>query len=413
MFWIYLLLAVQFTSTAGTASDVVTELRKNKLTEHLLYSSMQGITATDTFYENVQETYEQAELSRPLCQYLLNMHLAFSLFEDKKLEAEINKITSNEKAIKFAVKNSLPMDLRYIGVIDPIEIYKKQIFDVRDRDWIDLYMENAESIKTCLSWSFNTKDRSILYDVTNLRNTYLELYYMYLLLLSEFRLSEAASIYTYNIPSAPSTFMNKEIPDEVKTAINELKQYGIKAISSGGQYEAAVDCYNLTDVSMADTNHSKDMTEISCKPRLLREECTDTSYMLNRSIVQSMTYHKKLKIIKLYEIQAYNYHGGKLKIKQAKTLQGKETSGWDYHVASLVIIQNLKDKNLYIVVNDNFFSENAMTIQEWTTLFSNSQKIKYRLIPFIRSKKREELYMTFDEANKKAASKKRVPNRKY
>jgi hypothetical protein len=112
-------------------------------------------------------------------------------------------------------------------------------------------------------------------------------------------------------------------------------------------------------------------------------------------------------------IHAYEQKGGKLEINNPYTLNGKTTSNWDYHVASLVMLQDQSNKELYIAVIDNFFSKFPMTLNEWFKLFSPNQIIKYRLVPFIRSEDREHKYMAYEKAKSEAEKTKRTPPKFY
>ncbi len=412
---IFAILFVAF-STNAVADDIVTELKKNKyVTEPNLYILIQGLNPTNDFYENVSDMYENASLERPLCLYLLNMHLSLAVFLDQKTKNDIDKISSIKEAIDYGFENAKPLDLRYLGVMAPIEIYKKQTQEIEIKQngfWINTYIENKEKIKTCLSQLLNIKDKPKIYDVSNIKNTLLEAYYTGMLSVSRLKLAENFTLFAYDtVPwnSYINTVFDKQMSSELKDIVNKLKELGIKSIQPGGPYEAATSCNCVTDSYLADTNRNKDMTEVSCKVRLLREECTDTSYMINKSISQYMDKQDRIKILRIYEIQAYEQNGKKLKINKPNTLLGKKTSNWDYHVASLIIFKDLISKELYIAINDNFFSQHPMTLKEWTGLFSNSQKIKYVLVPFIRVKGKETLYTTLKMAEKEAEEKRRTP----
>jgi hypothetical protein len=383
---------------AKFTSDIVTELKKLEgVTDfndpkyvNYAYQKLLGFTPTKEFYKD--GLYEDQTAANLICKYIVNMHLFAALYPDSK-----------------------DIDLRFIGAFDPLETNRRLVTELRKNGWTNSYKENRDAIKSCVKSFFHistykgvTYDRSI-YDPENQKNNYLESMYMAGLSLSYFI---PTKIYAYSyIPGNKSVLADKKVPQGLVDVLYELKRPGLIEMSAGGALEAGVQCYNITDASDADTNKTRNMTKITCPIRKTRHECTDSTYLINKSIVQNMGTKKDLvKLLKVYGIQVYSKDTAKIAVKNRTTTFDASTSDWDYHEASLVVFQDVNTKEVYMAVIDNFFNIAPMTLSEWMSIFSAPKDLKFRAYPFVRVQEREDKYMTLEAATQYSKENTRNPD---
>lgn len=142
--------------------------------------------------------------------------------------------------------------------------------------------------------------------------------------------------------------------------------------------EVFVNDFSFLDSSVGKSTRSTTKTEY----RSLSDECTLCSYNLCKNICTNVG--KTFKVINLYRIYGYPTSGG---LKSANgddfvSPEGKKYPSWDFHVASLMVIQ--EGEQVYFVVYDPLLSRETISLYEWTALFDQSKTV-FSVWPFKRS----------------------------
>jgi hypothetical protein len=330
------------------------------------------------------------------------MHVLEGLYFDIKKPASLLE----KKNVSLLYEKLKKIDLRFIGAFDPFEVNETIVkpIDVQKKSWLGIYNLNKMEIQSCLKQKFYLSSykgvnyNKHLYAPANVKNDLLEFIYVQALSANTIKPS-GRSRYVYG-------FYDDKTGPELTTAhietVSGLISQVRKDLSKNGKAAVAVQCVSSVIDNGKDvfTNHSQNLEKVVCTTRATRLECTDTTYLLNRSIVQNIKYKPgTIRLLKVYELQLYDKNGGKLSLKKGTTTFGLSTSTWDYHEAALIVFQDTKTGKVYFSVIDEFFYSVPVTLSKWLTdLIPDVTDIKFRLFPYVRVKEREEKYMSEVEA---------------
>ncbi len=386
-----IVLSVFFVVSANlySSDDVITGLRKIPGYNNMVYQKLIGFAPVKGFYDG--SDFEYRNESQLLCSYIYNMHLLTALYSESK-----------------------DIDLRFIGAIDSLEINADLVRKVEEKGWLNTYNENKKDIQDCIKEKFTKLFYNVyIYDSVNPKNTLLETTYLSSLSLSRLDiLDDNRPVYYHryvygHVANDNNILADKKLTSDIRDILLALVSPGLVAMSPGGRSEEAVVCTNVADSTDSEINHTRNRMEVICNDRLTKFDCSDSTYLVNKSISQYFESKKNIvRLLKLYSIRAYdgkknkNGEQKRINVNRTKTAFGVSTSGgYKFHEASLVVLQNVKDKEMYMAVVDNFFNILPMTFSEWLGLFSDpSSELRFCIRPYGRDEKTEENYMSMAEA---------------
>jgi hypothetical protein len=382
-----------FSINAHANSGLVEELKKIEEVEdfnnpkyfNFIYRNIVGSSSPKPFYYD-KELYDHSTEAGVMCSYLANMYLFAAMYPGSKY-----------------------IDLKFLGALDPFEVNRTIFRSINSKGFFSTYENNRKEIQACLKGLFYIREykgkayNKSLYDPDNSKNKDLEKLFLIGLTESSQKIGNLnfSLYYRYDgTRGIEAPLFDKSLPQKIYNEISALKNLALKNMSSNGIWEAGVQCVNLTDVSFALENKSRNMTHIECPIRKTISECTDSAYLINKVIVQGKKYFQDhFDLLKIYQIQLYQKDGAKIKLDQTNHKNLNDTL-WDYHAVSLLILEDPKTKQAYMVIIDNLINDKLLTISNWLSYFENPTELRFRVFPYIRVEEKEKKYMTMEEAIK-------------
>ena len=267
---------------------------------------------------------------------------------------------------KGDLPSDIPLSLIHIGALDPLYQLKKPLLPSDAKTWF--YNEqDSNQIYNYLNQFLREKNMpAVLFNPQRVEQDYLRL-------ANTFFFQDGYPSY-----AKPTVFNWKtEISDEDKRLLLPLWQVA-------NQY-----AQNRVVVFEQKPELNIDNPRVRNHPtytyRWVKDECEYNSYVIAKELFQAQARSNTLAQSRIYKITARDKQSGLLKPNSStvrfKLANGTQSSQWQYHTATLILLATPEKQQYKPIVLDNFLGGTTlMSLEEWVDRFADSTY--FQVIPF-------------------------------